>query len=151
MKQKIFITLLFISFYACKQKYPLNLGHGLILDYNGNSYLVIVNNRYIQLIPPHIQKYNLNDNFIIIEQKPVMEIFGRVPHGGSVSLDVKKKYFEKSTYRHYWIINLKEKCEYDTLTFRYKGVYGPYYLNEFIEKKIELGVPYSLQFKEIEN
>lgn len=152
MKKAVLNIILIMVLFSCNSKYPLDLGNGYKLDYDANSYYVIVNSQGIGMIGSHIFNYSFDSTFIIIEQKPVDLILKDTYNNPEWNLEKRDKLFEDSRFYQYWIINKKETGEYslDTLTqlAHYSNVYGPYTKEEFQQKREELGVPKKLQLKE---
>lgn len=61
------------------------------------------------------------------------------------------KAFAKSTFRQYWIINKKEKDDFNEWNFMRpvpSNSHGPFTKEEFLIKRKELGVPDSLKIRE---
>lgn len=145
----IFLIMVLLS---CNAKYPLDLGKGYKLDYDANSYSVIVNSENNEVIYGHIINYRVDSTYIIVKQKPVELILKDTYNNPEWNLKKRDKLFEKSTFQQYWIINKKEKGQYslDTLAqvAKYSNVYGPFSKLEYLQKREELGVPPELKLKE---
>lgn len=130
----IFLTSLFT---ACSNKYPLDLGSDYKLDYDGNSYFYLLDDKNTVIIKSHITKFNFDSIFIIAEQKPVNLILQETYNNPEMDLKKRDKIFKESGLRHYWVID-KEKTH----------VYGPYKKDEYIGKREELKVNKELDFNE---
>ncbi|NBV83927.1 hypothetical protein EBR57_07400 [bacterium] len=98
-------------------------------------------------IDGHILAYTFDATFIVVEQRPremFPECTGKIP--GS-TLDDCEEAFAKSTFSQYWIINKKEKPEFNEKTAVYSNVYGPYTKAEYLKARERLGLPKGLQIK----
>lgn len=147
MKKLIFILTLafFITMSGCS-KFP-ELGDGYRFDNDGKYTLQIVNSENTVMIRPHILEFAFDSTFIIVSHRP----WDSVPNIKTISYKESNKAFEKSLFRQYWIINKKEKSEYnvDILSklAHYSNVYGPFNKEKYLKKRQELGVPEELELK----
>ena len=133
MKNKFFIISTLIVIFiisACNSKYPIDLGKGYKLDYDGNSYFYIIDLKNTVIVHAHVTKYGFNEQYILVEQKPRDGIL-RNTH--DVSFEQEKKIIEKSTFRQYWIINKTND-----------SIYGPLKKEEYLKKSEELRLPENL-------
>ena len=95
-----------------------------------------------------VVKYGINDTFIIVEQKSLDDIFGKLKSVGSVlirdrkptNITEMKRMLKNCNSSKYWIINKKTD-----------DIYGPYKLEEYIQKRKELGVSKNLILNENKN
>jgi len=98
-------------------------------------------------IDGHILAYTFDATFVVVEQRPremFPECTGKIP--GS-TLDDCEEAFAKSTFSQYWIINKKEKPEFNEDRPVYTNVYGPYTKAEYMKARERLGLPKGLQIK----
>ncbi len=147
--------LMTIFIYGCKILPPLpDLGNGYYMDYDpvsDRSILKILRegDAPTYFIDGHILSYAVDSTFVIVEQRPrdsVPECTGKIPGMTKPRCD---EAFEKSTFSQYWIINKKEKPEFNESTYIYSNVYGPYTKAEYIQAREKLGVPKGLQLKKL--
>ncbi len=147
MKRFAFQLVLLIMFFSCKNEYPVNLGKGYKLDYDGNSYDCILDTENTIMVAAHVVRYSYDSNFIVAEQKPWYDF--RISGLKEMTYSKRMEAIENSTIRQYWIINKKQKSEYslDTLSklARYSNVFGPFKKEDYLQKREELGVPKALQ------
>ena len=128
---------LVLMFSACSTKYPLELGKDYKLDYDGSSYFYILDANNTVIINSHITGFNFDSIFIIAEQKPIDLILQETYNNPKMDLKKRKKLFEESLLRLYWVINKNES-----------QVYGPFKKEEYLQKRKELGVPPELKLNE---
>lgn len=145
---KCTIALFSILILICCGKVNLPyLGDGYHLINDGEYTLELVNAQNDVLIGPHILAYAYDANFIIVLQRP-WDIPG-VPNIEEMTFHQRDEAFETSTFRQFWIINKKNENEYsfDTSTnlVNYPNVFGPLTKEEYIHKRVELGVSKELQ------
>jgi hypothetical protein len=159
----IFIAILFIGFlvwvmkadcssvnkiispeiFYCEE-FP-DFGNGYKIDADGQYSEQLINSDNLILVDSVIIDYGFDSDFIILSQRP----WGT---GSTVGMnyDDTNEAFEKSTFLQYWIVNKKEETasSYDeeTKIHSYSNVYGPYSLQEYLQKRQELGVPAELKF-----
>ena len=129
----LIIILLTLLFTSCSKKYPLDLGRGYNIDYDGNSYFYLLDKNNTVIVGSHITNFKFDSIFIIIEQKPVDLILKETYNNPEMDLKKRDRLFEESALRSYWIINKRDACSY-----------GPYQKNEYLEKMLELKVPQEL-------
>ena len=100
MKKYIFIFAIMMCFCSCKEKF-IELGNGYKLM-SWDFGLMLVNQDRIVIVSDAITKYDFNDKFIIIKQKPfdliTKDIIQKQPFGKVVAC------FRHSKIRQYWII-----------------------------------------------
>lgn len=138
MKNILIIMMpLVLMFSACSKKYPLDLGADYRLDYDGSSYFYILDANSTVIINSHISGFNFDSIFIIAVQKPVDLILQETYNNPEMNLKKRKKLFEESSLRLYWVINKNEH-----------QVYGPFKKGEYLLKRKELGVPQELTLKD---
>ncbi len=84
MKRKIInIVLIIMLVSSCTQKYPLELGGGYKVDYDGNSYFYLLDKNNTVVIESNIISFNVDSEFIIVEQKPIkliLDSINKTPH-----------------------------------------------------------------------
>ena len=153
MNKKVVLDIWFIMLLiSCNSKYPIDLGNGYKLDYDANSYSVILDSRGIGVISPSIVNYCFDSAYIIAEQKPIDSILKCIYNNPEYDLKKRNKLFEKSIFLQYWIINKKESGQYslDTVSHlsHYSNVHGTYNREEYLQKRQELSVPRELKLKE---
>lgn len=151
MKKTILNTLLIMALLSCHSKYPFNLGEGYKLDNDGNTDFYIQDFHTNIVINAHVLDYSFDSNFIVVEQKPKELILKDTYTNPEMNLEKRNEIFENSQFLQYWIINKKEESKYslDSLTMlaRYSNVYGPFKKEEYLKKRVELGVPKGLKLK----
>lgn len=139
MKNILMLTILLVLVLtACSPNYPLELGSGYQLDYDGNSYLYILDTQNTVIINSHIMAFNIDSIFILVEQKPVNLILQDTWNNPEMNLRKRDKLFKESPLRFYWIINKNEH-----------QVYGPYNKEEYFRKRKELSISPGLKLKEV--
>jgi hypothetical protein len=144
-KRIILVLFSFLTFSGCNNKVNVELGekYKLINSASFND-LTIVTSEDIVIINGHILNYAFDSTFIIASQCPR----DSVPGMESMSKDKYDEAFENSNFRQYWIINKEESGEFNEVTKKYPNVYGPFKWDEYIQKRLELGVPKKLKLKE---
>lgn len=134
---------------SCNRLSPLpDIGSEYKLEYNSMNDIGIINSENSYLIYGHILDYAFDSTFIVVAERPrdsVPECTGTMP---GMTLKKSQAAFEQSTFRQYWIINKKEKSEFNEATKIYSNVYGPYKKEEYLQKREELGIPKELKLKE---
>jgi len=137
--KKIIINIALIMLLAtsCTQKYPLELGKGFKIDYDGNSYFYLLDKSNTVVIKPHIISFNVNSKFILVEQKPIELILDSINKTPHVTLKKRDYAFKKSKLRRFWIIDKIND-----------SVYGPLTKDEYLKKRKELKIPKELELKE---
>jgi len=96
------------------------------------------------VIESHINRVSYNNLFIIVDQKPLDSIFGKItnkeftPHRKNKPKEHKEALskLNKSKIHKYWIINK-----------RTDDIYGPYPKNVYLKKRRELNISEKLQFQ----
>jgi len=132
-------------------KFP-ELGNGYQFEYNAAGDISIV--KYLKNVDSptyfvygHILAYTFDSTFIVVEERPrdsVPECTGKIP---GMTKDRCDEAFANSTFSQYWIINKKEKPEFNEKTAVYSNVYGPYTKAEYLKARERLGLPKGLQIK----
>jgi len=137
--KKIIINIVLIMMFAssCTQKYPLELGGGYKVDYDGNSYFYLLDKNNTVVIESHIISFKEDSKFIIVEQKPVKLILDSINKTPHVTLKKRNKVFKKSKLKEFWIINKVSN-----------NIYGPLKKNVYLQKRVELKIPKELELKE---
>jgi len=143
-KKKLFLLIPVLIITSCQNNINVDLGgkYKLITSASMND-LTIVDENNIVAIHGHILVYAFDSTFIVVAQRPR----DSVPGMGSMTQNKYEKAFEKSTFRQYWIINKKEKSEFNEATKKYSNVYGPFQKDEYLRKREEIGIPESLNIK----
>lgn len=151
MKNRLFILVILLSLLlsGC-DKFP-KIGDGYKVQYDGNSYVVISDTLDRIIIPSHVQDVIADSIFILVNQKPVdsicecnHECFKQMDSYDNKSYERCKQAFEKSTFHQYWIINKSEQSLFDSESKTYSNIYGPFSKEEYLKKRIEIGVPHDL-------
>ena len=151
MKKFIFITivLILLMMTGCNRLSTLpDIGSEYKLEYNSMNDIGLINSENSYLIYGHILDYSFDSTFIIVAERPrdsVPECTGTIP---GMTLKKSQLAFEQSTFRQYWIVNKKEKSEFNESTKIYSNVYGPYNKEEYLQKREAVGVPKELKLKE---
>lgn len=153
MKKFIFIsTIVVLAMITSCSKFP-DVGNGYELDYNGRGDVSLIKclregDAPTVFIYGHILDYAFDPTFIVVVERPR----DSVPEcTGTISGMTKNKCdeaFEQSTFKQYWIINKKERSEFNEVTKIYSNVYGPFQKQEYLQKREELGIPKELKLKE---
>lgn len=146
MKKFIFISIIVLlgMITSCSEhKYP-DLGDGYKFGYDGKYTLCIVNFENNIVITETILEYGFDSTFIIVSQRP----WDSIPNIKKMTYTKSNEAFENSNFLQYWIINKKEKSEFNEATKIYSNVYGPYKKEEYFQKREELGIPKELKLKE---
>jgi len=147
MKNFAFITLIVLSI-GCKKNMDRDLGEGyrLIASQAGDPAIVFgINEPYTGIVQGSILKVAFDSKFIIASQRPIdsiPECTGKIP---GMTKKKCREAFEKSTIVKYWIINKKETMVFDENSKKYNNAYGPFSIDQFKTKRIELGVSNNLQ------
>ena len=130
--------------------YP-DLGRGYKFIHEGKYGLSIANEKNTIVIQQHVLKYKFDSIFVIASQRPVNSIFGR----DNMTYSEFNKMFKNSSFKQYWIIDKTKRLEnigFDSIRnhAKYSNVYGPFQIEEYLQKHKELGVPKELRldFKE---
>lgn len=128
-------------------KFP-DVGNGYQLDYNGMNDISIIKclkegDAPTIFIHGHILDYAFDSTFIIVAERPR----DSVPGIETMTQPKYQEAFEQSTFKQYWIINKKERSEFNEVTKIYSNVYGPFQKEEYLQKREELGVPKELKLK----
>lgn len=107
--------------------------------------------RYATIIKGHIVDYSRNDDYLLIDQKPIDSILGEyITHyydDGSFWYEMreydtignykkKMKMIEDSPIHQYWILNIKTA-----------DVWGPFSYEKYLDMKKQLGIPPTLMLK----
>ena len=152
MNTKLIILLLFLTFSGCdflfETRESENLGSGYrFLIWDGSA--GIVNSDSVYVISSEVLKYAYDSTFIIASQRPWDSIPG-VPDLELMKYKERNEAFKQSTFKQYWIINKKEKNNYTGYNSNrnranYSNVYGPYSKKEYLQKRVEMGVPEKLK------
>jgi len=150
--KKFFIVIILLSLLGgtCNPNYKTELGDGYYLDtYERNYPSICDSNRNIR-ISMSVLDYAYDSVFIIAKQKPYEIIYNRLrQENPNLRYDEKKRLYQESKEYYYWIINKKQEniWHYDTVTQKgyHENVYGPFELEEYLQKRDELGVPDSLR------
>jgi len=137
---------------GCSEHSDPDLGAGYRLDSYGEYSSAIVDSQNTEIVETHILNYTFDSTYIIASQKP-WEV-PNIPGLRDMKHSQRHKTFEESTFRQYWIINKNQKAErsLDTVSMRVRrsNVYGPFDRQEYLRKRVELGVPKELILKEQE-
>jgi len=137
MKRKIInIVLIIMLVSSCTQKYPLELGGGYKVDYDGNSYFYLLDKNNTVVIESNIISFNVDSEFIIVEQKPIKLILDSINKTPHVTLKKRDEVFKKSKLKEFWIINKVSN-----------NIYGPLKKDEYLQKRAKLKVPRNLKIK----
>jgi hypothetical protein len=128
---KLLFVVLIVTLISCNERPSVNLGSGYRFDYDP----VTSSDYYIDgpnfNIFNNVERFAFDSVFIIVEQKPRDLILEHV----YLDFDEQEKIFAESPLRHYWIINKS-----------IDSLYGPYTLQEFEKKRLEINVPSNLKF-----
>lgn len=136
---------------VCKYRNLPDLGNGYKFETSDCKTLAIVNHNNTVMVMGVILNYTFDSNYIIAAQRP-WEIPG-VDRLDTLTYRERNKLFNESTFLQYWILNKKEKninVGYDSIIERaiYSNVYGPFKMDEYSQKRKELGIPQELRLKE---
>lgn len=101
-----------------------------------------------QVVGSCIVRYGVDENFFIVEEKPLDEVFGEVKKTRDRLIRKKmpstvlemKTLLKHCNCSRFWIINIKKD-----------DIYGPFDFGTFLQKRIELNVPIELTLIENEN
>ena len=126
------------------------IGNNYKLESDSNSYTVLTDTSDIILIDGHILRIGFDSIYVIVKQKPEKLIYSEFSKNNpGYTYDEAERAFYESTLTHYWIVNKQEPCIYSNDTInrlaKYSNVYGPFDNEEYLEKRIELGVHDSLK------
>ena len=151
MNKNIFYLsiLLCVLLLSCHRFNVIGDNYKLEIDHIGHTVLTDTSN--IILIDGHILRIGFDSIYVIVEQKPDRLIYTEFKKNNpGYTYDEAKRAFYESTLTHYWIVNKQEPSivySYDKLNRINKrsNVYGPFDNEEFLEKRIELGVHDSLK------
>ncbi len=151
MKRLLFLSLIIFLTYGCCKISNKNLGDGYLFYVGDGCSTSILNFKNTVLIPSHVLDYAFDSVFIIASQRPWL-VPGITNRWDTVTYNEHNKIFKKSTFLQYWIINKKEENVYvgvDSIAERaiYSNVYGPYKWKEYLQKRMELGVPQDLKLE----
>ncbi len=122
---------------SCTQKYPMELGGGYKVDYDGNSYFYLLDKNNTVVIESHIKSFKEDSKFIIVEQIPVKLILDSINKTPHVTLKKRDEILKKSKLKKFWIINKVSN-----------NIYGPLKKDEYLQKRKELKIPKELELKE---
>ena len=147
MKIKISFYLLMVAIFiaSCSKNQNVDLGakYSLVTSASMKD-LIIVHEKNIVIIQGHILDYLYDSNFIIVAQCPRDSVLGIE----TMTQSQYEEAFRKSSFKQYWIINKKRKSEFNKATKNYSNVYGPFKKEEYLQKRLEIGVPKELELKE---
>lgn len=144
MKNLIYIIIISLLFNSCIDSLDKNMGNGYTLHIGDGYWTGILNSKNTVVINSKVLNYSYNSTFIIASQRPWDSIPG-VPDLESMKYKERNEAFKSSSFKQYWIINKKERCEFDSLSKTYSNVYGPYSKKEYLQKRVELSVPEKLK------
>jgi len=149
--KKLFIVIVLLSVLGgtCHPDYKIELGDGYYLDTYERNYPAICDSNRIAMITATIVDYSYDSVFIVVKQKPyeiIWRLYREIPNLGYK--EAHRLYRESKEY-YYWIINKKQEniWHYDTVTQKgyHENIYGPFELEEYLQKRDELGVSDSLR------
>ena len=150
MNKNIFYLsiLLCVLLLSCHRFNVIGDNYKLEMDHIGHT--VLTDTSDIILIDGHILRIGFDSIYVIVEQKPERLIYTEFKKNNpGYTYDEAKRAFYESTLTHYWIVNKQEPSiySYDKLNklAKQSNVYGPFDNEEFLEKRIELGVHDSLK------
>ena len=131
-----FLLVLLISILSCGKPYPVDLGQDFTLEQDV-SFSFIEEIRYPDgssiAVSGHVVDYGVSNRYIIASEKP-WDKFTENKYSYYLSDDIRA--FKVYKFRQYWIID------------KYKQkTYGPFTKEQYLEKKIELGVPDTLKLQ----
>jgi len=149
MKKTLILIIICLFFLSCQPKYPIDLGDNFRLDYNSVGYTSLYRNANSIVLYGDVLKYAFDENFILIENKPIDVIEATLKIKKCTNYADRKKYGNNSSLREYWIINKNELALFDSKLKRYSNLYGPFNANDFLNKRIELKVLKTLKLIEI--
>jgi len=129
-------VILFIYNYDGSESTFLNLGKGYSIGLDPNSDLVLGGSRNNLIISGPIIKYQYDDKYITVKEKPREKIDTLFKIDRINKLDEYHRRFDKIKYYNYWIIDKS-----------IDSVFGPYEKNDFRLKFKELNLPDSLMIK----
>lgn len=145
LQKTLMLVITIIMILSCKNSTNIDLGNGYKLINSGSfNDLTIVTEQNIVVVSGHILEFDYDSIFIIASQRPRDSVLGI----GTMTHDKYEEAFEQSSFRQYWIINKKEKSEFNEVTKIFSNVYGPFDRQEYLQKREELGVTRELQLKE---
>jgi hypothetical protein len=147
-----FFIVFFIMAISCSNSKLPNLGNGYAFETLEGKTLEIVSIENSVVVPGVIIEYSFDSVFILAKQKP-----WNLPNINGIeamSYRDRSKAFEESKFYQYWIIDKSKDCiyiGYDSINndAKYSNVYGPYTLEQFKVKRIELMVSDSLTLKPV--
>ncbi len=131
-----------------KQKYPQKKIKGRFFNYyNEKGEKTFFIPEEITILGPHVVDHSRNEQFLIIDQKPLDSVFGRyvsweenLGYVGREKIPSDKKkqkeMLDNSKIHVYYIINQQTA-----------DVFGPLNFDQYLKKKIELSVPEKLKLK----
>jgi hypothetical protein len=131
----------------------LHLGNSYYLMYNSSWRLAeIIYESNPIIIDMEIVAWNFDSTFIIVKQKPFFSILDSISAKyPNLPLNKQLELYDAVEIYNYWIIDKRVKLECDTIKKRYDGiVYGPFSKKDYLEKRKELNVPYSLKLLKTE-
>ena len=133
----------------CKYDDLPDIGKGFRLETNNCKTLELVSSDNTVLIDGIIVDFAFDSTFIIVAQNSRNET--NVTKVKTMDDNEHKVESEIGEINKYWIINKNRKSEYslDSITnqVHYSNVYGPFKQEEYLLKRLELGVPSKLQLK----
>jgi hypothetical protein len=141
MKKILLLLILFFLISCDRKEIELEkLGNGYFLKYTESYYIMICNNAYFAgpdtysiIIKSHIMEYAFDSTYIFISQKPFDSL--ELEKREYLDYNESKKYFKNIKFKQYWIIEkISEKR------------YGPFNYEQYVNKKLELGIKDSLKF-----
>ncbi len=144
-KNSILLISAMIVFASC-ERFP-SVGDGYKQQLGANGYRILTDTLNTIIISGHILESASNDTFILVYQKPVYKIcecnyecFMTMDSYDKQSYKRCKEAFKESVLRQYWIINKLQESIFDSHTKTRSNVYGPYSYDDYLKKKVELGV-----------
>lgn len=145
MKVCHIIMIILIAITGCTGIDDLGNGYSLDNREGGLTSQILGPNNSVMVFPV-VLECSFDSTFIIVSQRPWDSIPG-IPVQKLKSMTPREhdKAFENSSFRQYWIINKKERSEFDVATRTYSNAYGPYEKKDYIQKREELGVPITLK------
>lgn len=136
---------------SCLDAMDKDLGDGYSLVVSDGYWTGIQDSSNTVIIPDNVLDCDYDSIYVIVAQRPWDSIPGIPKHElVSMNYDDRNRAFENSTFRQYWIIDKTKSALNKDSTNSHSNVYGPYSRDEFLRKRIELGVSEELKL-EIEN
>ena len=134
------LSVIFIT--NCKEKVrDVDLGGKYRLIHSAiYTDLAIVKEYNVEVISGHILEYAFDSSFIIAVQRPRDSVAGME----TMTANEYEEAFEKIPLRLYWIIDKTTESVFNEKTLVYSNVFGPFKIEEYIEKRKELKIPEKL-------